>query len=457
MKKGFFHKCGKPGHWANKCPEFNRKSGLSSSSGSRQDRINKHKSWRTIPPLPGTSISQCHRWTVMHATATHTGNERRPPAPAPSPKANLSMLALDPSVWKLDFPVKPNIASPPHLLLNLIRGANPWQLFAFSFAICAMAPVLVNLAIYLASAIPWSTVLAWVANNLHQVVLLLDAIPRRLDGSLVSSVYSQPTSSFLTTPQEVVRSATLQFRYSRQQEVAPLQSSPTPTQGYVTSRPLTITQRDDFRLFATLKERALRLQRCADKLLRTSRRPAMLPPTTGQKGEGNSKIKHSCPPWCSKRSRPSPQTTKYCPVAPVNSPDPFAIAPLTFHQSAATNKACHSTQLRMALQAPARMREALGPKANTSPIIWDSGARSISITPYLSDFEGPVTSPGTITQLKGIAKGGLQVKGQGKVTWAVHDQLGNLQLLKVPAFHVLTITTESPKATFEPSWPSHGP
>ncbi|KAI2495283.1 hypothetical protein MHU86_19254 [Fragilaria crotonensis] len=162
------------------------------------------------------------------------------------------------------------------------------------------------------------------------------------------------------------------------------------------------------------------------------------------KGEGNSKSKRSCPPWCSKRSRPSPRTAKYCPVAPANSPDPFAIAPLTFHQRAAANKilshvhlACHSTPLRMALQAPARMREALGPKANTSPIIWDSGA-SISITPDISDFEGPVTSPGTITQLKGIAKG-LQIKGQGEVTWAVHDQLGNLRLLKVPAFHVPNI------------------
>ena len=91
----------------------------------------------------------------------------------------------------------------------------------------------------------------------------------------------------------------------------------------------------------------------------------------------------------------------------------------------------------MALQAPSRMRESLGPKANTSPIIWDSGA-SISITPDLSDFEGPVSSPGTITQLKGIAKG-LQIKGQGEVTWAVHDQLGNLRLLKVPAFHVPNI------------------
>ncbi|KAI2506518.1 hypothetical protein MHU86_7928 [Fragilaria crotonensis] len=194
-------------------------------------------------------------------------------------------------------------------------------------------------------------------------------------------------------------------------------------QGYVASRPPTVAERDDFRHFATLKERALCLQRRADKL-RNSRRPATLPPTTGQKGEESGKPSVRAL-LVLQTPRPSPRTAKYCPVAPANSPDLFALAPLTFHQRAAANKilshvhlACHSTPLRMALQAPARMREALGPKANTSPIIWDSGA-SISITPDLSDFEGPVTSPGTITQLKGIAKG-LQIKGQGEVTWATY-------------------------------------
>ncbi|KAI2506894.1 hypothetical protein MHU86_7579 [Fragilaria crotonensis] len=207
-------------------------------------------------------------------------------------------------------------------------------------------------------------------------------------------------------------------------------------QGYVASRPPTVAERDDFRHFATLNAHSVSNVAPTRFAILVALLRCRLPQAKRERDTTNTSVRV---PWCSKRPRSSPRTAKYCPVAPANSPDPFAIAPLTFHQRAAANKilshvhlACHSTPLRMALQAPARMREALGPKANTSPIIWDSGA-SISITPDLSDFEGPVTSPGTITQLKGIAKG-LQIKGQGEVTWAVHDQLGNLRLLKVPRF-----------------------
>jgi hypothetical protein len=59
------------------------------------------------------------------------------------------------------------------------------------------------------------------------------------------------------------------------------------------------------------------------------------------------------------------------------------------------------------------MRESLGPKANTSPTIWDHTGASISITPDLSDFHGTVTPLGEITQLKGIAKG-YKLKAKAK-------------------------------------------
>ena len=96
----------------------------------------------------------------------------------------------------------------------------------------------------------------------------------------------------------------------------------------------------------------------------------------------------------------------------------------------------YSTILRMALQSTDRFRESL-PKTATFPVIWDSGA-SISITPDRKDFVGPINTPGPITQLQGIAKG-LRIEGQGHVLWAMQDTLGNLRIIKVPAYLVSRI------------------
>jgi hypothetical protein len=96
----------------------------------------------------------------------------------------------------------------------------------------------------------------------------------------------------------------------------------------------------------------------------------------------------------------------------------------------------HSTILRMALQLTDRFRKSL-PKTATFPVIWDSGA-SISITPDCKDFVGPINTPGPITQLQGIAKG-LRIEGQGHVLWAMQDTLGNLRMIKVPAYLVSRI------------------
>jgi hypothetical protein len=108
-------------------------------------------------------------------------------------------------------------------------------------------------------------------------------------------------------------------------------------------------------------------------MLRNSHRSALVPPNTGQKGERHNKNKRLRPPWVPKPPRPTQCNPTYCHVSAAHSSNPFAIAPLTTRQRVAANKillhvhlACHSTPHRMALQAPARMRESLGPKANTS-------------------------------------------------------------------------------------------
>jgi hypothetical protein len=88
---------------------------------------------------------------------------------------------------------------------------------------------------------------------------------------------------------------------------------------------------------------------------------------------------------------------------------------------------------RMALQAPARFRNAMQ-KESTFSVIWDSGA-SISISSNRDDFVGPMTSAGMGIHLKGIVKG-LPIQGQGYVMWAMLDTSGQLRALKVPVYYV---------------------
>ena len=95
-----------------------------------------------------------------------------------------------------------------------------------------------------------------------------------------------------------------------------------------------------------------------------------------------------------------------------------------------------STLIRMALQAPHRFRNAMSTSA-AFPVIWDSGA-SISITPERKDFIGPITDPGPITQLQGIAKG-LRIEGQGHVMWAMQDTSGGIRMIQVPVYLVSRI------------------
>jgi hypothetical protein len=81
------------------------------------------------------------------------------------------MLMQDPSVWAPNFPGESETFMSDsfcQVVMNLIRGFKSGLLLAFSLAICAIVPKLVTLAIYLALAISWSTVLSWVANTLHQ-------------------------------------------------------------------------------------------------------------------------------------------------------------------------------------------------------------------------------------------------------------------------------------------------
>jgi hypothetical protein len=60
------------------------------------------------------------------------------------------------------------------------------------------------------------------------------------------------------------------------------------------------------------------------------------------------------------------------------------------------------------------------------PLVIDTGA-SITVTPYLTDFIGPI-KPIQAIEIKGIASG-LQVRGIGTVSYSFHNDAGNLQTI----------------------------
>jgi hypothetical protein len=121
------------------------------------DLNQQHQHWRTVPPPPGTSSAnqikdktfnwcdKCKRWTPTHTTATHTGERQ-------APRANLSTLSHDPSVWLFDFPSSNFFFLPAFAdLYFLMINTNAIILSIVAIAICLVVPSTAILAIYFLS------------------------------------------------------------------------------------------------------------------------------------------------------------------------------------------------------------------------------------------------------------------------------------------------------------------
>jgi hypothetical protein len=153
------------------------------------------------------------------------------------------MLMPDPPVWVLNLPVERGANSQPnsliHTFMNLTRGAKAHLLLFFAILICAILPTMVTLAIYLTSFIPWSTILAWVVNSVHQVVLrqpTLALAPTDWVALLSLSLFEPPKEQSETVP--LTRRQRRRFTKLLKQSLAPprfnagiasLVPSPSPT------------------------------------------------------------------------------------------------------------------------------------------------------------------------------------------------------------------------------------
>ena len=93
----------------------------------------------------------------------------------------------------------------------------------------------------------------------------------------------------------------------------------------------------------------------------------------------------------------------------------------------------NSTTLRMALNAPSKLRSLLSSEA-WFKVIWDSGA-TISVSFDKKDFHGALRKPSVWRRLTGIARG-LKIEGEGEVMWSVVGKDGMIRTLKLPALYV---------------------
>lgn len=92
--------------------------------------------------------------------------------------------------------------------------------------------------------------------------------------------------------------------------------------------------------------------------------------------------------------------------------------------------------------------------ATELPIAVDTGA-SISITPNLTDFIGPLVQCSTKT-LQGL-QGGVAVVGHGTVSWTVRDTNGCIRNIRTKAFYVpaARIRLLSPQTYFQEHQAGH--
>ena len=139
---------------------------------------------------------------------------------------------------------------------------------------------------------------------------------------------------------------------------------------FIPSKAPTLATRANSRHLLTLHNRSVELQHRVQRL-RTRRSPYSTT-VIGQKGEAVHVNRNNS----NTPRAPSPHKQRYCPMPAVSDPNAFAPAAFTSPQrQAAHTIASHvylvacTTSLQMALQAPMRLRNPMGPSANLSPIV----------------------------------------------------------------------------------------
>ncbi|KAI2504072.1 hypothetical protein MHU86_10354 [Fragilaria crotonensis] len=454
-KPGNCNKCGKPGHWANECPD-------------------KQQSSILVPNAIRAIVR--HMWTTTHSTETHTGVSRNTVSngtPAASSTAMLS-LVQDPSVWITETQRMPDISDLLYafsilpfffkvvFLLAMLPLVGPIVWFVDSFVVPILLPIwrfdyAIVLRTLSTSILPFVdrfpsfvadnytafiAPLFWVAVTSYSWRQLRAVSQPNLDGP---AVHAMSRTEYRRHRHELLR--------NRRRPRVVHQSIK--TEGLHRKYPLNLRSmghyvrkhqaptveeqrlRDEIRKIQ-IRVHALNVKSvCSANSTTTILRLSHLgnvnnkfpmyvvggnPVRHGQSGNRVRPNLHPNSPTVNRAAgRPFyGQQTRRSP-APVVPDRPASRQPHTVDANDAYYRPtdpeydrnsvdAHMARIgaptlleRVALLAPSRFRAAM--------------------------------SPDTITQLNGIAKG-LRIEGEGKVHWSFHDSTGKLRTLELPAYYV---------------------
>jgi hypothetical protein len=447
-KSGVCHNCHKPGHWSRECPEPRKDNRGHTGT----------PNWKKVAPLADTPTTKtvsgktfnwcgkCGRWTTTHATSTHTGG-----AAGGSDKTEANLVTsptawdvCDPSAWHSDFNATPSFHDVWLLFVPYLKLFHCGLLFHFS-------PLFFG---FLADILHVISTLLWTQGVNVAAPLLWFLI-------LIATLWLGLLPFSPDTPEPRWKRRNRQQSAQRQNKTrSGWDPGSIRSHGFHRAYPLDLRSLGHFvRDPPTLtnqhawKNLDRIMGELQDYLVQVMFRIPDPGARTGRKGEKGRKKGCNSKQGCNNKGNPSYRpvpATGHHNLGNRNFTTRQAAAARTFHNayvntastedwslhsdwSASPNVDLAPSCFKMALQAPAKFRNAMA-KESTFSIIWDSGA-SISISPNKDDFVGPLTSPGIGTQLKGIVKG-LSIQGKGHVMWAVLDTSGQLRALKVPAYYV---------------------
>ena len=451
--------CGKTGHWARDCPQ--KKSETSKKSGPKmgarrsmrgahhgrqsRDRLppRPEDKWKTVAPAPGQPTTKhhdnkpfhwcakCVRWTPTHTTATHKGPAKTADSVMP---LQANFVFDTPSAWNFgvlthwtwwslfrDF-----IVMTVRTILRSICNRSCWIFFSacLGFSLGKLPDGFWMFAWRLLTS-HWSTflpVIGWLS------CLILSIFGPYLLFETPVDFFGRPMIKAWVPIGPIRRKQMI--RRHRNQEKSVLRSRQSPSRR---SKPthLGLRQKSAFR--PPIDDRHLLPLTTAINSLQNFAASISFE-RVGREGVGRNRKRQNEESLLLRQNRSNSHQTTLDPSVLTSDTN---ILPQQKFQGLRNNRISENV-IFTASKIVGTMSNIFNyltkTKIGNYPVIWDSGA-SLSITPHMDDFDGPLDPTPFGVRIQGIAKG-LVIAGVGQVSWSFPDAHGGIRTLKIPAYYV---------------------